>query len=341
MWFVQALAGVGGESQEEISSQVGIAESETHEELAQSDLVGKSNARSGPDMESGLALRDDVSVLQISDDCWISPPDSGHSVTYADSPVTNSSPENFQGLKMLENGDSNMDVHHTPGTGDVSNLSVNPDISDASLDLSSPPVSSATSTPLKSQQSGLNSSSEKEPSVFTSDSKLEHHNGPDTSSGDLHGLAHSKEIRTTGADTAPRTPLFKGITTSLYAQCTDGVVQFHLVAMDSNPLLHYSWLYDLKQRFVHSEIWNAGKNAYAISVLKRVQMKLEGQEVDGSRYPLSRILVFVCNDYQYTVCHDFNEVCAFCFTPSCSELLWQETWGGRASGQSAAPSYRD
>lgn len=35
-----------------------------------------------------------------------------------------------------------------------------------------------------------------------------------------------------------------------------------------------------------NSVWcpNAGKNAHAVSVLKRVQMKLEGQEVDGSRY---------------------------------------------------------
>jgi hypothetical protein len=189
MWSVQALAGVGGESQEVRSSQVGIAESETHEEFAQSDLVGKCTARLGPDMESSLALRDDISVLQVSDDCWISPPDSGQSVTYSDSLVTNSSPENFLGLKVLENGDSNVEVH--------------------------PPVSSTTSTPIRSQQSGLNSSSEKEPSVFASDSKLEHHNGADTSSGDLHRLAHPKEFRTTGADTAPRTQLFKGAISSL------------------------------------------------------------------------------------------------------------------------------
>jgi hypothetical protein len=215
MWSVQALAGVGGESQEVRSSQVGIAESETHEEFAQSDLVGKCTARLGPDMESSLALRDDISVLQVSDDCWISPPDSGQSVTYSDSLVTNSSPENFLGLKVLENGDSNVEVHHTSGLGAVLDLSVNPDVSDASLDLSSPPVSSTTSTPIRSQQSGLNSSSEKEPSVFASDSKLEHHNGADTSSGDLHRLAHPKEFRTTGADTAPRTQLFKGAISSL------------------------------------------------------------------------------------------------------------------------------
>ena len=212
----QALAGVGGENQEEKSTQVGIAESETNEEFAQSGLVGKSTARSRPDMESSLALRDDVSGLQVSNDSWISPPGSGHSVTYEDSLATNSSSESFQGLKELENGDTNVEVHHSPKIEHVSNLIANPDVSDASLDPSSPPASSTTSTPIKSQQSGLNSSSEKEPSVLASDSKLEHHNGADTSSGDLHRLAHPKELRTTGMDIAPRTQLFKGITRSLH-----------------------------------------------------------------------------------------------------------------------------
>jgi hypothetical protein len=32
------------------------------------------------------------------------------------------------------------------------------------------------------------------------------------------------------------------------------------------------------------ELANAEKNAYAVSVLKRVQSKLEGRDIDGSRY---------------------------------------------------------
>lgn len=208
---------MGGENQEDRSSQVVIVEPDTNEEFAQTDLVGKST------MESILATRDEMPVFQVSDDCWISPPDSGHSVTYADSLMTGSSPEIYRGSKALENGDSNAEVHHAlldighskETSGDTSNLGVNSDVDGTSLDLSSLPASSTTSTPVRSQQIGLNSSSDKEPSVFAADIKLEHHVGADASSGDLHRLAHPREFKVPGTDTATRTQLFKGISTSL------------------------------------------------------------------------------------------------------------------------------
>jgi len=205
---VQALAGVGGENQGERSSQVVIAESDTHEEFGHSDLVGKSSARAGHDMESSLVLRDDLPDLHDPDDCWISPPDSGQSVTYADTLTAGFSPEIYQ-QKVLQNEEGHQTLPDT--TRDASNLVFCPDVDDTSLDLSSPPVSSATSTLIKSQRSGLNSSSDKEPLAFASDFKLEHHNGADASSRDLHELAHLKESKIAGADTAPRVQPFKGI----------------------------------------------------------------------------------------------------------------------------------
>lgn len=236
---VQALAGVGGENQGERASQVVIAESDTQEEFAHSDLVGKSTARPGHEMESSVVLRDDLPDSQVADECWISPPDSGQSITYADGLTTRSSPEIYDEQKaMLQNGEGHHSLPDTT-TRDVSNLVDSPDVSDTSFDLSSPPVSSVQSTLIRSQRSGLNSSIDKEPLAFASEFKLEHHTEADTSSGDLHRLAHPKESKMTGADTAPRAQPFKGII---------DVFQSIILYSSSGAELDL-WLYDLKNAF--------------------------------------------------------------------------------------------
>lgn len=175
-----------------------IAVINSHEELSQSSLDGKSTLRSGHDLDASLQFRDEISVLQVTDDCWISPPESGHSDRYSDSLIINASPDLC--LERMQKGSREerspqRPLHTDSSEGlsiDSSYVGALPDASD-DLELSSSPASSTTSNSVRSQRS-LGSCVEQIPTVSTIDGKMEHHGGIGTGSEELPRLSHQQKM---------------------------------------------------------------------------------------------------------------------------------------------------
>lgn len=96
-------------------------------------------------MEFILVIGDEMLVFQVFDDCWIFLFDSGYFVIYVDSFMIGLFFEIYRGLKVLENGDFNVEVYYVffdigyskEILGDILNLGVNLDVDGISLDFSS------------------------------------------------------------------------------------------------------------------------------------------------------------------------------------------------------------
>lgn len=200
----------------------------SHEELSQSSLDGKSNLRSGNDLDASLQFRDEISVLQVTDDCWISPPESGHSGRYSDSLIINASPELClgrmqKGSREERSPDRSLQIDSSEGLSiDSSYVGTLPDASD-DLELSSSPASSTTSYSVRSQRS-LESCVKQIPTVSTIDGKMEHHGGIDISSEELPRLSHRQKREKARMEKLPLSTAFIFTDTAHHGRAFKGLL---------------------------------------------------------------------------------------------------------------------